>query len=246
MDLAKWNNTGPNYWDKSSRWSKDNVIVKDGVARIRYEKRAGPNNDDPKEKVSQYTSGYLDTYGKWVQRYGYFETRTKLPTAPGLWPAFWVMPDRGEAVGPQWKRQDTGNGGMELDVMESLTRWGPNRYNIAMHWDGYGKEHKQTGTTMIYVQPDKDGFITSGVLWAPGLIVFYGNGREVARWEADRVGHVVSNLMFTLPMGGWDNNAVDDAQLPADFVIDYVRAWQRADLASKVDGPVPATRPAAN
>ena len=31
--------------------------------------------------------------------------------------------------------------------------------------------------------------------------------------------------------GGWDNSPLDDAQLPADFVIDYVRVWQRKDLA---------------
>jgi hypothetical protein len=43
--------------------------------------------------------------------------------------------------------------------------------------------------------------------------------------------------MFTLPQGGWDNNAVDDKQLPADFVVDYVRVWQRKDLASAADGP---------
>jgi beta-glucanase (GH16 family) len=235
VDLSKWNNTGPNYWDKSSRWSKQNVMVGDGLARLRYEKRAGPHNDDPKAKQAAYTSGYLDTYGKWVQRYGYFEARMKLPAAPGLWPAFWMMPDRGEAANPQWKRQDTGDGGMEFDVMEHLTRWGPCRYNIAMHWDGYGDGHKQTGTTLVYVQPDREGFITSGLLWTPGKLVLYGNGREVARWEDPRVCSVPCDLMFTLPTGGWDNNRLDDAQLPADFAIDYVRVWQRRDLAGRAD-----------
>lgn len=42
---------------------------------------------------------------------------------------------------------------------------------------------------------------------------------------------VPAQIIFTLPCGGWDNNAVDDAQLPADFVVDYVRVWQRKDLA---------------
>ena len=29
----------------------------------------------------------------------------------------------------------------------------------------------------------------------------------------------------------------DPARLPDDFVIDYVRVWQRKDLASEADGP---------
>ncbi|MCK4375169.1 MAG: glycoside hydrolase family 16 protein, partial [Candidatus Brocadiae bacterium] len=230
LDLSKWNNTGPNYWDKTSHWSKDNLIVGGGVARLRYEKKTGRHNDEPDGKESHYQGGYLDTYGKWVQRYGYFEARMKLPTAPGLWPAFWMSPDRGEEAGEQWRRQSTSDGGMEIDVLEHLTRWGAGRYNIAMHWDGYGEGHKSVGSSVVYAQPDEDGFITAGLLWTPGLLVFYGNGQEVARWEDPRVGSVQSDMMFTLPMGGWDNSPLDDAQLPDDLVIDYVRVWQRRDL----------------
>ena len=29
---------------------------------------------------------------------------------------------------------------------------------------------------------------------------------------------------------------MDDAKLPVDYEIDYVRVWQRKDLASGVDG----------
>jgi hypothetical protein len=32
---------------------------------------------------------------------------------------------------------------------------------------------------------------------------------------------------------------MDDAQLPADLAIDYIRVWQRKDLASPEDGPKP-------
>ncbi|MCX5682998.1 MAG: glycoside hydrolase family 16 protein [Planctomycetota bacterium] len=243
VDQAKWNFYGPNYWDKKSRWSKDNTIVGGGLVRLRYEKKTGFHNDDPKEKRQDYTSGFLETYGKWVQRYGYFEARMKLPTAPGLWPSFWMMPDRGAPAGPQGKRQSTENGGMEFDIMEHLTRWGPYRYNIAFHWDGYEKNHHQTGTTRIYVCPDKDGFITAGFLWLPGQAAFYCNGREVARWEDPRIASVPAGMMFTLPTGGWDNNPLDDARLPDDFVIDYVRVWQRKDLASAADGPQPPAKP---
>jgi beta-glucanase (GH16 family) len=230
VDLTKWNNTGPNYWDKTSHWSKQNDIVGGGVLRMRYEKKTGRQNDEPDGKESSYAAGFLESYGKWTQRYGYFEARMKLPTAPGLWPAFWMMPDRGAQTGEQWQRSDTANGGMEFDVMEHLDRWGVLRYNIAMHWDGYGKDHKSMGSGTVYVQPDKDGFITAGLLWLPGKAAFYGNGQVVAEWEGERVCSVPMDMMFTLPMGGWDNDALDDSKLPDDFVIDYVRVWQRKDL----------------
>ena len=239
-----WNVVGENWYDKKSHYSRDNVIVGDGVARLRYEKKRGWHNDDPGYKAhpgaltgeTDYATGYLDTFGKWTQTYGYFESRLKLPPAPGLGPAFWTMPDRGPKVVPLGKRGSTGDGGMEFDIMEQLSRWGRYRYNIAMHWDGYGVDHKSAGTSTIYVQPDKDGFITCGLLWTPGVAVYYCNGREVLRWEDPRVASVPADLMFTLPCGGWDNDAVVDAKLPVDFVIDYVRVWQRKDLQGK---PVP-------
>jgi len=235
LDTNRWNIYAQNCWDKRSHFSKDNVILGDGLAKLRFEKKTGDHNDDSSNASTAYATGYLDTYGKWTQRYGYFEARMKLPAAPGLWPAFWMMPDRGVALGPQWKRTDTGNGGMEFDIMEHLTRWGPHRYNIAMHWDGYGKEQQNKGFTCNDAQADQDGFITAGLLWLPGSAVCYCNGREVARWENARVSNVASYLMFTHVSGGWDNNALDDAQLPADFTIDYVRCWQRRDLVSEAD-----------
>ena len=252
IDESKWNIYTENYWDKRTHFSKDNVIVADGMATLRYEKKRGFHNDDPKQtlaltnpKVSEsdYASGFLDTYGKWVQRYGYFEARMKLPKAEGLWPAMWLMPDRGVDAGPQWKRASTSDGGIEFDVMEFLSGWGPYRYNIAWHWDGYGKEHQQTGTEQAYFLPDKDGFLTAGVLWLPGLSVYYVNGQEVSRWETPRMSTVQSELMFTHVSGGWANTPLEESALPGDFVIDYVRAWQRKDLASAVDGK--QTQPAA-
>ncbi len=231
VDESKWQIAEETYWETKTRVSKSNVIVGDGVVKLRFNKKRAYQNDDPKHKgVTNYATGRLTTYGTFTQRYGYFEARMKLPTAPGLWPAFWMMPDRG-GDDPQWVRQSTEKGAMEFDIMEYLTRWGPHRYNIAMHWDGYGKTHKSIGSDKVYFQPDKDGFITAGLLWTPGSAVFYCNGREVGHWENDRISDVPADLLLTMPMGGWDNSPVDDSKLPDDFVIDYVRVWQRSDLA---------------
>ncbi|MGE9296326.1 MAG: glycoside hydrolase family 16 protein [Puniceicoccales bacterium] len=242
IDRTKWNVIAPNYYEKISRFSKDNVIVKDGKATLLFEKRAGYHGDDPNyPRHNEYSTGFMSTYGKWVQRYGYFEARMKLPEAPGLWPAFWLMPDRGIDAGPQWTRADIGNGGMEFDIMEFLSGWGPYLFTTAFHYDGYGKDHKATGSK-VYTGHDAEGYITTGLLWLPGLAVIYNNGEEVVRWETDRISNVQSNIIFTNVAGGWDNLPLDNKQLPAGFEIDYVRVWQRADLASDVDG-VQSTQP---
>lgn len=230
LDESKWNIYTANYWDKKSHFSQDNVEVTGGKARLRFERKTGKHNDDPEGEVTDYQTGYLGTFGKWTQKYGYFEARMKLPEAPGLWPAFWMMPDRGPDFKPEWNRSSTGNGGMEFDILEYLSRWGPYRYNIAFHWDGYKKGHKSVGTSSVYAAHDSDGYVTAGLLWLPGKAEYYCNGQLVGRWESERVSSVPSYLIFTFVSGGWDNSPLDDGQLPADFLIDYVRCWQRTDL----------------
>lgn len=204
----------------------ENISVDGGLLKIKAEQRSaafcGTNYN--------YAAGEVSTFFNYRQQYGYMEARIKYPAVTGLWPAFWLMPDRGAAAGEQWQRQNTHPVGMELDIMEHLTRWGPYRYTTAMHWDGYGKNHKATGAS-VYFNPAPDGWITSGVLWLPGELTYYVNGKAVAHWKHDRIGDIPCEILFTMPIGGWDNEKRPlDAELPADFVIDYVRVWQRADL----------------
>ncbi|MEM1213973.1 MAG: hypothetical protein AAGI68_16935, partial [Planctomycetota bacterium] len=88
-----------------------------------------------------------------------------------------------------------------------------------------------------YFMPDEDGFVTVGILWLPGSVTVYTNGVPTSGWTNPRICSVRSYIKFTAVSGGWDNDPIDDSQLPADFVIDYVRVWQRADLKLETDGP---------
>jgi beta-glucanase (GH16 family) len=125
---------------------------------------------------------------------------------------------------------DENGKGMEIDIMEHLTRHGPYRYNIAAHWDGYGKDHKSIGSECVYVEPTKDGWLVAGLLWEPGRMTWYCNGRKVGQWRSDRIPDVPLFLKLTMQMGGWGGNRIVDSELPDVFQVDYVRAWQRSDL----------------
>lgn len=232
LNTRIWSDRTNNYWDKRCHFSAEQVKLGDGTLRLRFEAKKGRQNDDALGIETDYATGVLTSYDRWTQKYGYFECRMKLPKAPGLWPAFWLMPDRGPEAGIWWKRNDTGTGGMEFDVFEHLTRFGPYRTNLAMHWDGYGKNHKSAGSGDIYYALDSEGFVTSGLLWEPGRAVFYLNGTEVLRWENERVASVPMHILFTNVSGGWGGNTLDGSGLPDDYVLDYVRVWQRDDLAT--------------
>ena len=81
---------------------------------------------------------------------------------------------------------------------------------------------------------DSGPYITAGLLWLPGFAAYYCNGEEIGRWEHERICAEPSSILFTMPIGGWDNESYPvDSELPADFAIDYVRVWQRADLKAQ-------------
>src|ERR1700709_1431426 len=62
----------------------DEVYVQDGCLRLRSRKRDFG--------TQHFTSGRVDTSGKFSPVYGRFEIRGRLPGGKGLWPADWLYP----------------------------------------------------------------------------------------------------------------------------------------------------------
>lgn len=240
-----WN--GPHPGD-TQRYIDESISIKDGILSIKCEVNPGHQYNDPNLPVREYAAGMLSTYDKWTQCYGYFETRVKLPTARGLWPAFWTMPDRGTESGlGMWQRRTTGDfhgKGMEIDVFEHLTEWGPGRTNVATHWDGYEEDHKGWGTSHVYYGPTPDGWHVFGLLWESNKLTWYIDGIKKEVWESERITDVPAYLLLTLQMGRWATDDVDTASLPDYWEIDYVRAWQLADrLTSEASIETSSTSP---
>jgi beta-glucanase (GH16 family)/regulation of enolase protein 1 (concanavalin A-like superfamily) len=69
----------------------ENVSIADGKLKMKVEQRAvaysGTNYN--------YATGEISTFFNHRQQHGYIEARIKYPAVTGLWPAFWLMPDRG-------------------------------------------------------------------------------------------------------------------------------------------------------
>lgn len=210
----------------------ENVILDGtGILKFKAEKRkvtaAPPNMKFAKE----YASGQIETWGKFTQTYGLFEARIKMPKAKGLWPAFWMMPDRGESV-PGEKRMSTFEGGMEIDTMEYLTSWGDYTHT-GMVWDGYGTKSRSHGAGgkgefRHYVRGISDSFHTYTAYWEEGRILFFVDGVLIDGLRSDRIPTVPMHLILNCAIGGrWPESEgkIHDQELSDIMEIDWVRVY---------------------
>lgn len=68
----------------------ENVTVADGKLRLKMEERTVTSGG----ATRSYATGEVSSFFNFNQQHGAFEARVKCPAVKGLWPAFWLMPDR--------------------------------------------------------------------------------------------------------------------------------------------------------
>lgn len=174
----------------------------------------------------RYTSGRINTKGKFEQRYGRIEARIKLPRGQGLWAAFWML---GSNFGPvRWP-----NCG-EIDIMEHIGRE-PRTVHGTIHGPGYSGGE---GITRSYrISTDfADAFHVFALEWEPGMLRWYVDGvlyqtltpadlPEDTRWVFDQPFFIILNLAVG---GGWPGPPDATTRFPQRMLVDYVRVYERA------------------
>lgn len=142
----------------------------------------------------------------------------------------------------------TYNGGMEVDIMETLGVWGANETSHVLHWDGYdysaGGDHQAESWPDVPVS-NTTGFHTYGFYWEPGLIEFYIDGVKTGSWSNSRVMSVPAYTILSLQLGGWpgSGNPVSSS-INGKFVeVDYVRIYSGTATPS---GPAGSNKIIAN
>lgn len=164
-----------------------------------------------------YTSGVLTTQHDFSQKHGRFEARVKVPAGQGLWPAFWMLPsfDRwpdGVAVLP------------ELDVMEFLGHQ-LTTFHTTVHTNQTGKltSHPYDHNTRIDLTAD---FHLYSAVWEENNVTWYFDGQRVAQHPTPADFTEPAHFLLNLAVGGtWPGSPNSKTVFPADYLIDYVRAW---------------------
>ena len=176
----------------------------------------------------QYTSGMINTWHSFSQEYGYFEMKADLPAGQGLWPAFWLMPEDGS-----WPP--------ELDIMEVLGQ-DPTKLYTTAHTNQTGTHTMATqGTTVANMST---GYHTYAVDWEADKITWYFDGKQIYQTATPADMHKPMYMIANLAVGGsWPGSPNASTQFPAEYKIDYIRAYDSNPYTN--GGAVTTTTPSA-
>ena len=207
----------------------DEVGVENGVLRIRSRVR---------DYGSQhYTSGRLDTSGKFAPVYGRFEIRGRLPVGRGLWPAYWLYPQNRDwpmemrmaeavAAGKESAIPEARPWYSEIDIMEYLGHEPGVIYGM-LHYTTFKGERKSSGGVLRGDVDYSKDFHVYALEWEPDSIRWYIDDHLIHA-TTQGIPHTPHYLILNTAVGGsWPGNPDSTTVFPQFHDIDYVRVYQR-------------------
>ncbi len=216
LDMRKWSRCPE--WQRQDHggfWENDCVYLKDG--NLVLESRRG------KEHLE---SGAVRTKTKFQQVGGAYQIRFKAEKKSGVWSAFWLMYSGKPVI------DGTAETDGEIDIFEIISNDRGQKYlNSAVHWDGYGKEHRSKGAKAPITDDFYDQWHTCTFFWGEDYYVAFLDDSETPYWKgkvSEYGGPAVTPhyIKVTSEFGKWNGPVVDE-QLPSYFLVDWVKAYKR-------------------
>ena len=180
------------------------------------------NKGTAPEDTARFLTGGIFTKGKFAIRYGKVEVRAKLEAAQGVWPAIWMLPEKGS-----WP--DAG----EIDIMERLNHDDFVYQTVHTHYTHTLNEKKNPPhTAKAKINPD--GYNVYGVEILPDKIVFSVNGKVTHTYpkiDTDKEGQFPFGTPYYILIdmqieGAWVGKA-NIEELPVKMMIDWVKVYER-------------------
>jgi beta-glucanase (GH16 family) len=166
-----------------------------------------------------YTSARLISRGKFAFTYGFVEVRAKLPCKKGMWPAIWMLGANGD-----WPAAG------EIDIMEHVSTtpgviYGTIHSASTAGTDGNGGSVRMASACQnfnLYQMLWTKDYISIGVN-GKFFHKVLNSGKGNAQWPFNKPQY----LLLNLAVGGDWPGPPEDASFPSQFIIDYVRVYQR-------------------
>ncbi|MGE5315933.1 MAG: family 16 glycosylhydrolase [Acidobacteriota bacterium] len=206
----------------------DEVYLEHGMLRMRSRVRSYGS--------MRYTSGRLDTKGKFAPVYGRFEIRAKLPRGRGLWPAHWLYPQNRNwemeylmedavAKGKERLIPEERPWYTEIDIMEFLGHEPGVAYGT-LHYCAYDGERRSSSGKYEGAEDLTRDFHLYALEWEPDSIRWFIDGRRIHA-TSNGIPHTPHYLILNTAVGGsWPGNPDSTTVFPQYHDVDYVRVYQ--------------------
>ncbi len=219
FDRSKWitlhDNGNRTIWsNKELEWYVDeNVAAENGVLKLTAKKQSIYGKDVESEKQFQYTSGMICNSKSFTQAYGKWEMKVKFPFAKGYWPAFFLVPVQRPTL-------------PEVDVFEYFGKE-RDKISCTLHW---GVQYGQKEPLYYMKSKELEGdFDNKWMVWSfeclPEKMTWKLNGNTVFE-STEGIPTAPLYMIANVAVKDWDNNPVDDSNLPYIMEIDYVKIYQ--------------------
>ncbi|MGA7745228.1 MAG: glycoside hydrolase family 16 protein [Polyangia bacterium] len=162
-----------------------------------------------------YTSGWVDTQGKYTFTRGYVEIRARLPKGQGMWPALWMD-------------EVSGNPAAEFDIMEMLGNDPTTIYQTNHLWPSGGGAGTQVHQCTFKGPDFSAGFHVFGFQIQATQITWYVDGAQTCTTNQGVNTNPVY-LMLNTAVGGvgsWPGAPDQSTVFPNYLDVDYVRVYQ--------------------
>ena len=204
---------GEQEWYINSNDSRTRAVkpwhVQNGVLTLTG--NPAPSNIQPLINGYQYTSGEINSYHAFSQKYGYFEIRCQLPAGQGTWPAFWLLPENGS-----WPP--------EIDILEVLGQQ-PSILYTSAHGEKNGQEVNYG--TQTRVPNTSKAFHTYGVDWESDYLTWYFDGKQIYKLKTPAGFDVPMYIETNLALGGnWGGDVNNTTPFPSNMKVDYIRVYE--------------------
>lgn len=159
-----------------------------------------------------YTSGWVETKQPYNTKYGYIESRIKMPYGFGFWPAFWTFQGAGIVA----------NNAAEIDIFEMLGHLPNDNVTTNIHLTyPDGDPYFQRSQLEYFTYTDWHIY---GVEWSPDRIVWYVDGRAIRTMYNHNITDPV-RIILNMAIEPAYQPTANQAPFPSDMRVDYVRVY---------------------
>lgn len=230
LDDSKWLPFYPDWHGrKLGRFVPENVLVKDGLLRLRACYEENTPQWFKESGYSNLTAACLRSRNRVL--YGCFQMRFKSPSS-AMSSAFWL---NGSLDAD--KQNKPGAFSDEIDIFEVFgksTLGADDRFYNTCHRlsTPYAEGRIFSGNT-TFTRPKtpqepfhfRDEFHVATFLWEKDRLRWYLDGRLTFDHPNDYYHNAMYLNVDTEPLFSWSGE-VDPADLPSEFQVDYIRVWQ--------------------